>query len=38
VALGEVTANARDYALKNNIEFIQAEALAEYFDGTKKLL
>ena len=38
VALGEVTANARDYALKNNIEFIQAEALAEYFDGTEKLL
>ena len=38
VALGEISANALAYAQKNNIELIQAEALAEYFDGKKKLL
>ena len=37
VALGEVTDNARVFAKENEIELIQAEALAEYFDGKKKL-
>ena len=38
VALGEISGNALEYAQKNKIELIQAEALTEYFDGTKDLL
>ena len=38
VALGEISASALEYAQKNKIELIQAEALTEYFDGTKDLL
>ena len=38
VALGEISGSAVDYAQKNKIELIGAEALTEYFDGTKELL
>lgn len=38
VALGEITENARDFAMNNDIDLIQAEALTEYFDGKRKLL
>ena len=38
VALGEISGSAFDYAQKNKIELIGAEALTEYFDGTKNLL
>ena len=38
VALGEISESALEYAQKNKIELIGAEALTEYFDGTKKLL
>ncbi len=38
VALGTVTDNARTYARQNDIELIQAEALAEFFDDTRKPL
>lgn len=37
VALGEISESAFEYAKKNKIELIQAEALTEYFDGTKDL-
>jgi hypothetical protein len=37
VALGEISENALEYAKKNKNELIQAEALTEYFDGTKDL-
>jgi len=37
VTLGEVSTNALEYARQNNIELIQAEALAEHFDGIKTL-
>lgn len=33
VALGEISAAARDYAKQNNIEIIQAHRLAAIFDG-----
>lgn len=33
VALGEISSAARDYARQNNIEFIQANSLAAFFDG-----
>lgn len=33
VALGECSANAQTYAKENNIELIQAQRLAEFFDG-----
>jgi len=36
VALGTVTDNARTYARENDIELIQAESLAEFFDDTRK--
>ena len=33
VALGEISATARDYAKQNNIELIQANRLAAFIDG-----
>lgn len=33
VALGEISATARDYAKRNNIELIEADSLAAFFDG-----
>lgn len=33
VALGEISASAREYAKQNKIEFIQAARLAAFFDG-----
>jgi restriction system protein len=33
VALGEISATAHDYAIKNNIEIIRATKLAAFFDG-----
>jgi len=33
VALGEISVAARDYARANDIELVQADRLAEYFDG-----
>lgn len=38
VALGEITQNAREYAAQHDIELIQAEALAEFFDGKTRLV
>lgn len=37
VALGEISATARDYAKQNDIEIIQAIKLAAFFDGKVKL-
>ena len=37
VTLGEISANARSYAKENNIELIQADRLAEFFDGKAKI-
>lgn len=34
VTLGEVSDNARSYAIENDIELIQIGRLAEYFDGS----
>ena len=36
VALGTVTENARTFASDNDIELVHAEALAEFFDDTRK--
>ena len=33
VALGDISASARDYAQQNDIELIQAGRLAAFFDG-----
>jgi len=38
VALGTVTENARRYATENDIELVQAATLAEFFDGSKKVV
>lgn len=38
VALGSITENARTYARQNDIELIQAEALTEFFDGTRQVV
>ena len=37
VTLGEVSANAQRYAKENDIELIQAERLAAFFDGRAKI-
>ena len=37
VALGEISATARDYAQKNNIELIQANRFTALFDGKAKI-
>lgn len=37
VTLGDISEHARAYASKNNIEFIQPAALAEFFDGKAKI-
>jgi len=37
VSLGDISANAKKYATENEIELIQAERLAEYFDGKAKI-
>jgi len=37
VTLGEISAAARDYAEKNNIELIQADRLAAFFDGQAQI-
>lgn len=37
VALGEVSATARDYAKEHDIELIRADSLAMFFDGKAKI-
>lgn len=37
VALGGVSAAAKDYAEQNDVELIQASRLAQYFDGTANI-
>lgn len=37
VTLGEISANAREFAKQNNIELVQADRLAAYFDGQVKI-
>ena len=37
VTLGDISAAARDYAKQNEIEFIQADRLAAFFDGKVNL-
>lgn len=37
VTLGDISAAARDYARQNDIEFIQADRLAAFFDGKVNL-
>ena len=37
VTLGDISANAQDYARKNDIEVIRADKLAVFFDGKAKI-
>ena len=37
VALGDISAAARDYAQQNDIELIQADRLAAFFDGQARI-